>query len=106
MCAMTFSASNPRKYPFSLMRLVTASSLALAAVLWLPASGAMAEQKDQQPAGDKKQLCKDLYNIYDTNMDEYYDNKAGSKQRQVHYSTAQRALSDFRKQGCKQKDIK
>lgn len=70
------------------------------------ATGASAEQSQQAPTSDHQQLCKDLYNIYDTNMDEYYNKKNSAKVRQSYYLQAKRALSDFRKQGCKTKDIK
>ena len=69
-------------------------------------SGSMAEQSQQQPTSDHKQLCKDLYNIYDTNMDEHYNKKNSAKTRQSYYLQAQAALSDFKKQGCKTKDMK
>ena len=69
-------------------------------------SGALAEQSQQKPTSDHQQLCKDLYNIYDTNMDEHYNKKNSAKTRQSYYLQAQAALSDFRKQGCKTKEMK
>ena len=80
--------------------------IALFAVTAMISRGAWAEQNQQQPTSDHQQLCKDLYNIYDTNMDEHYNKKNSAKARQASYVQAERALSDFRKQGCKTKDIK
>ena len=80
--------------------------IALFAVTAMISPAALAEQSQQQPASDHQQLCKDLYNIYDTNMDEYYNKKNSAKTRQAYYVQAESALSDFRKQGCKTKDIK
>lgn len=84
----------------------SSAGIALFVVTTMISSGALAEQSQQAPTSDHQQLCKDLYNIYDTNMDEYYNKKNSAKSRQASYAAAERALSDFRRQGCKTKDIK
>lgn len=82
------------------------AGMGLVAAAAMMAPAALAEQKQQQSTSDHQQLCKDLYLIYDTNMDEYYNKKNGAKSRQSSYVQAEKALSDYRRQGCKNKDIK
>ena len=85
----------------------SSAGIALFVVTTMISSGALAEQSQQAPTSDHQQLCKDLYNIYDTNMDEYYNKKNSAKIPPGFLrGERNRALSDFRRQGCKTKDIK
>lgn len=69
-------------------------------------SPAFAEQKqDTGSTTDNTEVCKAIYEIYDLNMESYYTKGQTNKQRQVSYNAAQRAISDFRKKGCKYKDV-
>lgn len=69
-------------------------------------SAAFAEQKqDSGSTTDNAELCQTLYEVYDLNMESYYTKGQTNKQRQTAYNSAQRALSDFRKNGCKYKDV-
>ncbi len=70
------------------------------------AAPAMAEQKsDSGSTNDNSTLCKAIYEIYDLNMEAYYSKNKTNRQRQEAYTSAQRAMSDFRKKGCKYKDV-
>ncbi len=69
-------------------------------------SAAFAEQKqDTGSTTDNTELCKTLYEIHDLNMEAYYTKGQTNRQRQEAYKAAERALSDFRKKGCKYKDV-
>ena len=69
-------------------------------------SGAIAEQKSETGSTtDNTTLCKALYELHDLNMEAYYSKNKTNRQRQEAYTSAQRALSDFRKKGCKYKDV-
>lgn len=93
-----FAAATPNWVPLGCIGFV-------AAVVMMPPD-ALAEQRQQQSTSDHQQLCKDLYLIYDTNMEEYYNKKNSTRTRQSYYVQAEQALSDFRRQGCKTRDIK
>src|SRR5215204_1288900 len=77
---------------------VLAATVGLVAASWVVAP-AHAEPKQDEAA--HKQLCADLYLIYDANMDIYYDESKSHAERQQAFESAHEALSDFRKQGCK-----
>jgi hypothetical protein len=77
---------------------VLAVTVAFIAAFWAVAP-AHAEPKQDDAA--HQQLCADLYLIYDTNMDIYYDQSNSPAVRQKAYESAHEALSDYRKQGCK-----
>ena len=80
--------------------------LSAAAACFAFASPVFAEQKqDTGSTTDNTEVCKAIYEIYDLNMESYYTKGQTNKQRQVAYNSAQRAISDFRKQGCKYKDV-
>jgi len=66
---------------------------------------AFAEQKPTTGTSGNAQMCKTIYEIYDLNMETYYDKRLNFKQRQNAYNAAKRTLSDFRKRGCKYKDV-
>lgn len=70
------------------------------------ASTAFGEQKQDTGTTNNATLCKALYEVYDLNMEAYYTKGQTNQQKQVSYNAAQSALSDFRKQGCKVKDVK
>ena len=76
---------------------VLAATVGLVSASWAVAP-AYAEPRQDDAA--HKQLCADLYLIYDTNMDTYYDKSKSDAERQQAYKDAHEALSDFRKQGC------
>ena len=83
----------------------TLAAFAAAAVL-VSASAAFAEQKqDTGSTTDNTEVCKAIYEIYDLNMESYYTKGQTNRQRQEAYNAAQRAISDFRKKGCKYKDV-
>jgi hypothetical protein len=77
---------------------VLAATVGLVAASWAVAPAAAEPQRDDAA---HKQLCADLYLIYDTNMDTYYDKSKSAAERQQAYDSAHKALSDYRKQGCK-----
>lgn len=79
--------------------------LAAAALSFAFSTAAFAEQKPASGTTDNTTVCKAIYEIYDLNMEAYYEKKSGHKARQVAYNSAQRAISDFRKMGCKYKDV-
>jgi hypothetical protein len=62
---------------------------------------APAHAEPKQDDAAHQQLCADLYLIYDTNMDIYYDQSKSLAERQRAFEAAHEALSDYRKQGCK-----
>jgi hypothetical protein len=70
------------------------------------ASTALGEQKQDTGTTNNATVCKAIYEVYDLNMEAYYTKGQTNKDKQVSYNAAQSALSDFRKQGCKHKDIK
>jgi hypothetical protein len=71
------------------------------------ASTALGEKKqDTGATTSNANLCNSLYEIYDLNMEAYYTKGQTNRDKQASYNAAQSALSDFRKQGCKVKDIK
>jgi hypothetical protein len=85
-------------YKTALLALVASFSLA---------STALGEKKqDAGATTGNANLCKSLYEIYDLNMEAYYTKGQTNRDKQASYNAAQSALSDFRKQGCKVKDIK
>ena len=77
---------------------VLAATVGLVAASWAVAP-AHAEPKQDDAA--HQQLCADLFLIYDTNMEIYYDQSKSLAERQRAYDAAHEALSDYRKQGCK-----
>jgi hypothetical protein len=78
---------------------IFAATLGLVAASWVAAPSAYAEPKPDEAAHE--QLCADLFLIYDTNMDIYYDRSNSDAVRQQAYKAAHEALSDYRRQGCK-----
>ncbi|MFN4141716.1 hypothetical protein [Aestuariivirga sp.] len=106
MCGTAFSAMRRNKLAGFCKKLPLAGSIALMVASTAPSS-TIAEQKQQQPTSNSnKQICKALYNAYDSNMEVYYNKKNSNADRQAAYRGAQIALADFRKQGCKLKDIR
>jgi len=92
-------------HTFSLSRInlgIIAAVLALMCIL-MSAPKAHAERKQDDAA--HAQLCADLFNMYDTAMDEYYNKKNSATVRQQNYEAAQAALSDFRRNGCKCSEV-
>lgn len=79
--------------------------LAAVALSFAFSTTAFAEQKPASGTTDNTTVCKAIYEIYDLNMEAYYEKKSSHKARQEAYNSAQRAISDFRKKGCKYKDV-
>ncbi|MDF2981608.1 MAG: hypothetical protein K0Q69_1380 [Devosia sp.] len=80
--------------------------LAVAVASFALVAPALSEQKsDAGSTTDNTTLCKAIYEIYDLNMEAYYSKNKTNRQRQEAYTSAQRAMSDFRKKGCKYKDV-
>jgi hypothetical protein len=79
----------------------------LIALIASAAFASLAHAEPVKPATPEthKAGCKAIYEVYDINMETHYDKSLSSNQRQAAYVNAQRALSDFRKAGCKYKDI-
>jgi hypothetical protein len=90
--------------------LLTRRNLAVLAITFglVATTGSAVPSAHAAPRQDEaahQQLCKDLYLIYDTNMDTHYDKSKSAAERQQAYEDAQQALSDFRQQGCKLADV-
>lgn len=66
---------------------------------------ARAEQRQGTGTSSSGTLCKTLYELYDLNMEAYYSRNRTQAQKQLAYDSAQRALSDFRRNGCRVRDL-
>ncbi len=84
----------------------TAIGLALSLTMLLEfGSAALADQRAPESPGPSPTLCQRLWDIYDASTDDAYDKKLSKAKRQAAFLAAERAIADFRKKGCKYKDV-
>jgi hypothetical protein len=84
----------------------TAIGLALSLVMILESgSAALAEQQPSETPTASPLLCQRIWYIYDASTDDAYDKKLSKAKRQAAFLAAEKAMSDFRKKGCKYKDV-